>query len=72
MKFNSVLVSFIFFGLMAAWDAPLKVVTPQAVQASAQETLNTPAGSYSGNPTTGGGYQGNWLCLNNPAAKCQA
>ncbi len=37
MKLTSILTSFALVGLMTAWDAPLKVINPQLVQASAQE-----------------------------------
>jgi hypothetical protein len=37
MKFNSVLASVALLGLVTVWDAPLKAVTPQLVQASAQQ-----------------------------------
>ncbi|MEW6496427.1 MAG: hypothetical protein AB1589_28465 [Cyanobacteriota bacterium] len=31
-------------------------------------TFSTPL--QAANPTTGGGYKGNWLCLNNPNPRC--
>jgi hypothetical protein len=37
MKFNSILASVALLGLVTVWDAPLKAVNPQLVQASAQQ-----------------------------------
>jgi hypothetical protein len=37
MKFASLLTSMALVGLVTVWDAPLKVINPQLVQASAQE-----------------------------------
>lgn len=37
MKITSLLACFALVGVMTAWDAPLKAINPQLVQASAQE-----------------------------------
>jgi hypothetical protein len=37
MKFTSILTGVALLGLVTVWDAPLKVINPHLVQASAQE-----------------------------------
>lgn len=39
MKLASLMTSLALVGLVTVWDAPLKAINPQLVQASAQETL---------------------------------
>lgn len=70
MNRNFLVKSFVLVGLMTTVYAPLKAVNPLLAQAPNQEIKNTLAGVSSANPTTGGGYNGNWLCLNNPNSKC--
>jgi hypothetical protein len=44
MKFTSLLTSVALLGLVTVWDAPLKAMNPQMVQASAQEVIKIAAG----------------------------
>lgn len=44
MKLTSLLTGIALLGLVTVWDAPLKAMNPQMVQASAQEVVKIAAG----------------------------
>lgn len=70
MNSTTLIKSFVLVGLITTVNTLVQAHNPLLAQASTQSLQDTSAESHMVNSTTGGGYNGNWMCLNNPQPQC--